>query len=229
VYLDIGTNIGVQIRKLFEPSRYPEAEVLPIFDKHFGHMRNKSRDLCAIGIEMNPSHTSRLRRLEHHYVSKCGYNVRMFVETAASTYDGLIEFVSDCDWRHEEWGATTMIESKKSSRMAKKKQNVQALDIARFINSELIPHASKIVVKLDIEGAEHSVLPRLIMSGALCNIDEIFIEVHNSMFTEQQKQVVDMAMSLYPEFTSTAGCKVKFSLLDDETYIRDVGSSINTC
>ena len=26
VYLDVGTNIGVQIRKLFEPERYPGAE-----------------------------------------------------------------------------------------------------------------------------------------------------------------------------------------------------------
>ena len=42
VYLDIGSNIGVQIRKLFEPRKYSHgdngrrAEVLPIFDEIFG-------------------------------------------------------------------------------------------------------------------------------------------------------------------------------------------------
>ena len=36
VYLDLGTNTGVQIRKLFEPHKFPSADVLPIFDKYFG-------------------------------------------------------------------------------------------------------------------------------------------------------------------------------------------------
>ena len=36
VYLDMGTNIGVQIRKLYEPHLFPNASVLPIFDKFFG-------------------------------------------------------------------------------------------------------------------------------------------------------------------------------------------------
>lgn len=36
VYLDMGTNRGVQIRKLYEPHLYPDATVLPVFDKYFG-------------------------------------------------------------------------------------------------------------------------------------------------------------------------------------------------
>ena len=36
VYLDMGTNTGVQIRKLYEPHLFPNASVLPIFDKFFG-------------------------------------------------------------------------------------------------------------------------------------------------------------------------------------------------
>ena len=36
VYLDLGSNRGVQIRKLYEPSLFPHAKVLPIFDKYFG-------------------------------------------------------------------------------------------------------------------------------------------------------------------------------------------------
>ena len=36
VYLDMGTNRGIQIRKLYEPHLFPNAKVLPIFDKFFG-------------------------------------------------------------------------------------------------------------------------------------------------------------------------------------------------
>ena len=36
VYLDVGTNIGVQLRKLYEPHKYPGAPVLRIFDEVFG-------------------------------------------------------------------------------------------------------------------------------------------------------------------------------------------------
>ena len=36
VYLDVGTNLGIQIRKLFEPEKYPEAKVLPFFESTFG-------------------------------------------------------------------------------------------------------------------------------------------------------------------------------------------------
>ena len=43
-YLDIWSNIGVQVRKLFEPSRYPNAAVLPVFDQYFGHERHYGRE-----------------------------------------------------------------------------------------------------------------------------------------------------------------------------------------
>ena len=36
VFLDMGTNTGIQIRKLYEPHLFPNASVLPIFDKFFG-------------------------------------------------------------------------------------------------------------------------------------------------------------------------------------------------
>ena len=36
VYLDVGSNIGVQIRKLFEPERYPDAPIHSFFTQNFG-------------------------------------------------------------------------------------------------------------------------------------------------------------------------------------------------
>ena len=74
-YLDIGSNIGVQVRKLFEPSCYPKVTVLPVFDQYFGQERHRNHNICAIGIEMIPSHTARLTALEKHYTKTCGYSV----------------------------------------------------------------------------------------------------------------------------------------------------------
>jgi len=35
-YLDVGSNIGVQVRKLFEPELYPDAkEMITLFDELF--------------------------------------------------------------------------------------------------------------------------------------------------------------------------------------------------
>ena len=36
IYLDVGTNVGVQVRKVFEPISYPDAPVLEVFEKEFG-------------------------------------------------------------------------------------------------------------------------------------------------------------------------------------------------
>ena len=36
VYLDVGSNIGVQVRKLFQPKEYPNAPALEVFKKSFG-------------------------------------------------------------------------------------------------------------------------------------------------------------------------------------------------
>lgn len=59
-YLDVGSNIGVQLRKLYEPRKYRGASVLPIFDAHFGADRCR---VCAIGVEVYDGRTRhRLRQ-----------------------------------------------------------------------------------------------------------------------------------------------------------------------
>ena len=222
-YLDVGSNIGVQIRKLYEPRRYPAAPVLSIFDSEFGEDRSK---VCAIGIEMNPSHSRRLRALEEHYTRKCGYTVKIFRETAAATHDGFVDFYTDMDSENLEWGASTVYNWNVSTAGP---QKVRALDIALFLVQEVLPFAKKVVMKMDIEGAEASVLPRLIALGALCSIDVLFIEQHVRFLDKLQADVLDSTMRLFPRFFSAARCKAKIVNLDDETFLHDADSTINTC
>ena len=80
----------VQIRKLYQPQLFPNASVLPIFDKFFGPIGKRFlagwfffsdlqfRDLksvCAVGFEPNILHNKALHQLEKHY-QDCGWRVR---------------------------------------------------------------------------------------------------------------------------------------------------------
>ena len=66
VYLDVGTNVGIQIRKLFEPDLYPNASIHQVFDRYFGNIEKRTRDgICAVGFEPNPSHTTILKGNNH--------------------------------------------------------------------------------------------------------------------------------------------------------------------
>lgn len=79
VYLDVGTNIGVQLRKLFEPRYYPFAPVLEQFDQYFGsnRMTRRGPTLCAFGFEANPLHSAWLSTLESAY-RRAGHRVTIF-------------------------------------------------------------------------------------------------------------------------------------------------------
>jgi len=104
VYLDIGSNIGVQIRKLFEPSKYRgmdkqkvrhsggvTSKALAIFDDVFGEPRRC--DVCAIGVEPNILHVERLRTLQTRYRA-AGAGVLILTRTGASTADSVTRMIS---------------------------------------------------------------------------------------------------------------------------------------
>ena len=75
VYLDVGSNIGVQVRKLFEPHLYPKAKVQTIFDHFFGPIELRSESVCAIGFEPNPNHTTYLKGTLYHDAANESYSL----------------------------------------------------------------------------------------------------------------------------------------------------------
>ena len=96
IFLDLGANIGVTVKKLFEPNRYPESTTLPYFRKTFGYqwlrqsVRKFPNRLCALGFEPNPIHQKRLKDLEKEYSNK-NWNVHFFSD-AVSNVDGKVTF-----------------------------------------------------------------------------------------------------------------------------------------
>lgn len=83
VYLDVGTNVGIQvckcvtliiqgqiirftfqIRKLYEAKLYPNAPIHSAFDKYFHRKQETLPYICVVGFEPNPKH-------EEWLISKC--------------------------------------------------------------------------------------------------------------------------------------------------------------
>lgn len=54
---------------------------------------------------------------------------------------------------------------------------VPTLNISKWLLHEL-PRDAYVVVKLDVEGMEHEIVPQLLATGAACAIDELFVECH---------------------------------------------------
>lgn len=190
VYLDVGSNVGVQIRKLFEPELYPLAEVRPVFEEHFGTPTERASmlpDLCAVGWEPNPRHTKRLKEVEQCYMSR-GFNTHFFTETLVDTFDGMAPLFLNDDGDNGEkrnfWSASTFSSSKGS-----KAYNVTSMDLARFIREEVdnrcYPRGSSqlpppfVIMKMDIEGSEYHVLPHMIVQGGICPVNLVFAEFHD--------------------------------------------------
>ena len=71
MYLDVGTNTGVQIRKLYEPKDYPNAKIHKVFDEYFQRKMDSLSDslpyICAIGFEPNPNFEKFLEGLLLNY------------------------------------------------------------------------------------------------------------------------------------------------------------------
>ena len=96
IFLDLGANIGVTVKKLFEPEKYPKSPTLSFFNETFGHewlhesIKKFPRRLCALGFEPNPKHQKRLKELERMYSDR-NWNVHFF-PMAISNGSGNITF-----------------------------------------------------------------------------------------------------------------------------------------
>ena len=246
VYLDVGSNIGIQVRKLFEPEKYPNSGALPVYDKLFGNIkerRNENHDhgkrICAVGFEPNPAHTQYLKDVEEKY-NKCGYKIKFMTETAVSYRDGYTTFYSDEAYSMLEWGGSILppgvnVNSKQPHDL--KKNNITELRLSTYLKNVVgkrkLPvsidkaNPPKIVMKMDIEGSEIDVMPDIIFTGGLQYINELMIEWHSRLeqLAERKKahdemHKVTVALSKYADLMKNQAGHFNFKLLDldDESY-----------
>ena len=196
VYLDMGSNIGVQIRKLFEPEKFPGAKVLTIFDKYFGpHATRNPSQVCAVGFEPNPSHETYLKQLEDKY-RMCGWNVMINTRTGVGSKNAVTRFANIDYLDGSFWPmgvAGRLIEGEEEEKMHTEVEEVDSIRIAEFITDVVatrdIPGnvQGAVVMKLDVEGKELEVIADLVMSGALSHLDNIHVDWTNDLLVDGKK------------------------------------------
>jgi hypothetical protein len=225
VYLDLGTNIGVQIHKLYHPKAFPGSPVRNVYNRYFGAEPEHRNRVCSFGWEPNPRWAPMHRSIERHYRDK-GTNVTIY-SAGAGVEDGWAQFVSDGDLEYKEWGGSVQPFEEKgdggegpaAAAAARPPGSVRIMNVVQWVIDNVahrrIPPANvgdrapAVVMKLDIEGSDEAVLDGLFKSGALCGIDFVYTEYHI-----KDEVVWDTNAKL-----SQAGCDSRILIMDDEEYL----------
>ena len=218
IYLDFGTNTAVQFHKLYDPGSLPPSDVpgrtiRTKFDQFFGSDAELRRsDVCGFGFEPNPSHRDILRQTTVHYGNK---GVRLaIVESGVGTFDGWGVVVSDEAYEQDEWGSKVVPVQPGTPVPADAIRVINAASwfAANVQRSQRPPQGTRalppaMVIKVDIEGSDESVLAMLVASGALCNVDYVYVE-------HVRPDVLDLFMLQL----RTAGCSTLVEKFDDESF-----------
>lgn len=226
VFIDVGSNRGTHIRKLFEPEKYPDASYLALFDEGFGSPRSapsSASGICAFGFEANPRWTSTLKNIQTSYLAK-GWRVEWFVPAAVSNTTGNVSLWLNDGGNASDWGASV-----KGHTPEAKPVMVPAVDLAYFMQV-LNKHAAPgyRLMKMDIEGTEYMILPQFLEKKILCKrwLDKLTIEWHPRLLEQGEAEVGSI---LREQVNSSAKCgglpATKVETLDDESY-RDDGMAL---
>jgi FkbM family methyltransferase len=188
VFLDVGSNIGIHGRFLYEPDLYPDStSSVAQFALEFGYPRDNSL-FCVFAFEPNPKFSKRHRDLERAY-DAMGWRYK-FIMAGASNADGNLTFFHSHLVDSEMENGFSALTSKTLYGTDATSRTVRIVRLASWIRNEIedrvIPaqysnevSKPKVVMKLDIEGLEFKVIPDLLTTGVLCkNIDLMMGEFH---------------------------------------------------
>lgn len=247
VFLDVGSNIGIHGRFLFEPQRYPEStSSVATFAREFGYPRD-NRLYCIFAFEPNPKFEKRHIDLERAYKT-LGWRYS-FIMAGASNMDGNLTFYHSHLVNSETENGFSALTAKTLYGTDASSRTVQIIRLASWIRNEIedrvIPaqysneiSKPKVVMKLDVEGLEFKVFPDLLTTGVLCNNINLMIgEFHyapgnNNYYpfnvTEDGKNLLhnrkegqSLAMQMLHLLDVSENCMTRVSLDDDEAYPTD--------
>lgn len=247
VLLDVGANIGIHARFLFEPDLYPESKTsVATFAKEFGSQRD-NHDYCVFSFEPNPKFEQRHLALEKAYAEMGWRYTPIFA--GASNEDGNFTFFHTHMEKAEQETGFSALASKTLYGTDATPKIVPIIRLASWIQKEVegrqlpTPHSNttsepKVIMKLDIEGLEFKVFPDLLTTGALCNnIHFLMGEFHYAPghhnyypmnLTADGKHALNirkegqqLAKALLRMIDITDGCLTRYSLDDDESYNND--------
>jgi Methyltransferase FkbM domain len=243
VFLDVGANIGVHTRFLFEPEQYPGSHIAKqIFDKVFGMPSERdNRDLCAIAFEPNPAHRARLEEFQKAYQAMGWRYIPMY--SGVGDQEGSLTFYHqekdeeylESGFSTQKFGPNSIAETVPITHLAKFLiEHVRSRNIPKMVYGNY-GGGPKVVMKMDVESMEFFIVPDMIASGALCTtVDYFFGEVHtyekffpltlrsNETFPVGGTPSLDAFHRFLYAMTNAGNCKTEeFFPQDDESYFFD--------
>jgi len=239
----MGSNVGNQIRKLYEPHLYPNSGIFAHFDKYFGvHASRNLQEVCAVGFEPNKAHIDHLKKVEESY-NKCGWRTIIHTLTGVNISPGTAKFVEtgesglamashlDIEGQapslEKEWPVAGTYE-------------VNIIRIADYINKVVgtrkLPsgRTGVVVMKLDVEGREGDIIFDMMYSGALQYVDNVHFDnpdVPDHPFSLLTKEVFSKMKEFidHQKLDTKLNHMTEIVHLDDESYWDDIWTPFPEC
>lgn len=235
LFLDVGSNIGMHARFLFEPYLYrPRHLYDDILDNEFGVDRIYRREnMCVVAFEPNPTHRQRHQELAAAYARQ-GWRYHAFYAAVrgGSRDTGGVEklvFYRNDNHANNDWGFS--IGTMHSGNAHVETIEVATVDLSQFIMehvAQTVTRPRRVLMKMDIEGSEYTVLPYMLANDAFRYVDVITAEFHhwsrgfdfikNSVHISQAESV-EFA-NMFPHLLK-AVCSTTFQTVDDESFLFD--------
>jgi len=244
VFIDLGSNRGLQIRKLYEPHTFPLAPILPVYERYFGIPKDRNlREICSVSFEPNPKHTAKLKNLSEAYAT-CGIKMIVYV-AGAGHKDEVLRFAPfNSLFGHEVGhdGAARLIHEDESMKEFTETHfhddvEVEEVNVMRFgkfitdvVAKRKLPLSAKVIkprviIKADIEGAELKIIPDMLITGAFGHVDNLHMEWHGESSYRQGREPrmiskLAPAITTFADLTLSEGLEHQFEMedMDDETY-----------
>jgi len=143
----------------------------------------------AILVEANPRFNEPLKAEASKYPS--GY-VTTLVSTAAYMCEGQTSFYLDTvNGQQDYWGSSMSANHPDVVKSQGQNVTVPTVNINKLIYENTIPD-DRVILKMDIEGAEYDILPCLAQSPVANLVDALFLEQHDPSWGSIGTTVVDM-------------------------------------
>lgn len=212
VYLDLGTNRGFQLEKLFLGSK-PHSPWAQKFGQYFGPRSEWVSKVCAIGAEPDRTHTGHLNDLEKR-ITATGARLKILRNPIWVNND-VMTFHSVWQPEFNNWGSTL------STTGHAHMKNVTKYTLRGFRLSSLLAQLRRdavVVAKLDIEGAEHRVIADIVLDGTICRIDFVGIEIHRTFMTHDIHALSSNTATLNRFLRASGRCRyTRIEEFDDES------------
>ena len=183
--------------------------------EHFGA---RMHPLKLYFFEPNPVFTAKLQAAADRVGGR-------LVAAAAWTEDTNLTFYVAGKFADESTVSSSVATRK--SLTQRKRMVVPAINFPRFLQ-RTVAEAELTILKLDVEGAEYSILPRLLLDGTLCRVQHLLVEWHLGALPEAERLAALNLRNAF-ELLLERGCARPPHLMFDEVWGngRGLGGPIN--